>query len=79
MKHSVDVANDVVNLLQYTPYVAQIILNPEGTYVKAGDTKKKAAVLVNIDLHRSAKNNWLQDKWLAVKLTTRLVLNLIKK
>ncbi len=78
MRHSVDVANDVIGLIRYTNYIAQIILKTDGTYIKAGDPRKKAAVLVNVTSHRNENNNWLQDKWLAAKLAFRLVNNLRK-
>lgn len=79
VRHSVDLANEMLFLLQFTPYISQILLRPEGTYVKVGDEKKKAAVIVNIDIHRLPDYNWLQDKWLVVKLTARIIMNLRNK
>lgn len=78
-RHSVDVANDVLNLLQNTDYIVQIILKPEGTFVKAGDASKKKAALVNVDLHRKITNNWLQDKIVAITLAIRLIKELRTK
>lgn len=76
LRHNVDVAQEIVKLLQYTPYIAQIILKPNQTFVKVGDEKTKKAVTVEIGKHRKDTNNWLQDKWVVVKLTTRLIMNL---
>lgn len=78
-RHSVDVANDMLFLLKFTPYISQIILRTEGTFVKVGDEKKKAATVVNIDNHWNADMNWIQDKWIVVKLTARLIMNLRNK
>lgn len=75
-RHSIDVAIQVVRLLQFTPYMAQVVMNDKGILVKAADTEKKAAVITNVDKHRSKNNNWLQDKIAVVKITTNIIRSL---
>lgn len=69
----VNVAQDVCRILMFlTDYICQTLLTDDGVVVKVGNTANKQARVVNVSAHRQDDSNWLEDKFLAVRLAYRL-------